>query len=77
MNIKCYRCKGNHNSALRYQRQNRNSYNDRVHRNPTELPERDNKGSKLTNKIKFNVKLERVKKVYMKVRREIIVFGER
>ena len=46
MNIKCYRCKGNHNSALRYQRQNRNSYNDGVHRNSTELPERDNKGSK-------------------------------
>ena len=46
MNIKCYHCKGNDNSALRYQRQNRNSYNDGVQRNPTELPERDNKGSK-------------------------------
>ena len=39
----------NHNTALCYQRQNRNSYNDGVQRNPTQLPQRNNEGSK-TNK---------------------------
>ena len=45
-NIKCYHCKGNHNTALCYQRQNRNCYNDGVQRNPTQLPQRYNKSSK-------------------------------
>ena len=44
--IRCYHCKGNHNTALCYQKQNRNSYNDGVQRNPTQLPQIDNKGSK-------------------------------
>ena len=44
--IRCYYCKGNHNTVLYYQRQNRNSYNDEVQRNPTQLPQRDNKGSR-------------------------------
>ena len=46
VNIKSNHCKGNHNTALCYQRQSRNSYNDEVQRNPTQLPQRDNKGSK-------------------------------
>ena len=49
INIKCYHCKENNNTALCYQRQNRNSYNDGVQRNPTQLPQRNNEGSK-TNK---------------------------
>ena len=49
INIKCYHCKENNNTALCYQRQNRNSYNDGVQRNPTQLRQRNNKGSK-TNK---------------------------
>ena len=45
-NIRCYHCKGNHNTALCYQRQNRKSYNDGVQRNPTQLSQRYNKGCK-------------------------------
>ena len=45
-NTRCSHYKGNHNTALCYHRQNRNSYNDGVQRNPTQLPQRDNKGSK-------------------------------
>ena len=45
-NIRCYHCTGNHNTALCYQRQNRNSCNNGVQRNPTQLPQIDNKGSK-------------------------------
>ena len=45
-NIRCYHCKGNHNTALCYQRQNRNSCNNGGQRNPTQLPQIDNKGSK-------------------------------
>ena len=69
INIKCYHCKRYHNTAPCYQRQNRNSYNNGVQINATHLPQSDNKVStvKLTNKIKFNMKMERVKKVYMKV----------
>ena len=47
INIKCYHCKGNHSTTLCYQSQNRNSYNNGVQRNPTQLPQRDNKGSKI------------------------------
>ena len=45
-NIRFYHCEGNHNTALCYQKQNRNSYNDGVQRNPTQLPQKDKKGSK-------------------------------
>ena len=48
-NIRCYHCKGNDNTALCYQRQNRNSYNDGVQKNPTQLPQIDNKGGSKTN----------------------------
>ena len=34
-NIRCCHCKGNRNTAPCYRRQNRNSYNDGVQRNPT------------------------------------------
>ena len=62
-NIRCYHCKGNHNTALCYQRQNRNSYNDGVQRNPINYHKRHNKGIKLTKKIKSSIKREKAKKI--------------
>ena len=51
-NIRFYHWNGNHDTALYYQEQNINSYNDGVQRNPTQLPQRDNKVSKTNEQNK-------------------------
>ena len=62
-NIKCYHCKGNHNTTLCYRRQNRKSHREI----PLNYHKEIIKVAKLTIEMKFSMRMERAKKVYLKV----------
>ena len=65
INIQYYHCKGNHSTALSYQRQKEIVTTMEFRETPLNYHKEITKIVKRTNKIKFNMKMERVKNVCM------------